>query len=123
MSVSLSLSRQEHNTLLDYYRAHLDPAVRLRAHIILLLAQGRSWALITALLFTSSQTITRWQQRFATDRVEGLFGKQRGSPARTAARWSTRAITWVTERTPRALGLFRSRWSCATVGLLLWQEH
>jgi putative transposase len=123
MSASISLARAERNTLLDYYRAHPDPAVRLRAHIVLLLADGRSWALITAMLFTSSQTIARWQRRFAKDRVEGLFGKARGSPARTAVHWIAQAITWVAERTPRAFGLFRSRWSCATVVLLLWQEH
>ena len=33
------------------------------------------------------------------------------------------AVTWVLETTPRAFGLFRSRWSCAPVALLLWQEH
>jgi transposase len=123
MSASISLTHRERNPLLDYYRAHPDPAVRLRAHIILLLAQGRSWALITAVLFTSSHTIVRWQQRFAEGRGEGLFGKQRGCPSPFAARWVTLAVTWVTEQTPRAFGLFRSRWSCVTVVLLLWQEH
>jgi putative transposase len=123
MTTSISLAVPERNTLLDYSRAHPDPAVRLRAHIILLLADGYSWALITAVLFTSSQTIARWQRRFTKDRVEGLFGKQRGAPTQTAAHWIARVITWVTERTPRAFGLVRSRWSCATVVLLLWQEH
>lgn len=33
--------------------------MRLRAHIILLLAQGYSWALISAVLFCSTRTIAR----------------------------------------------------------------
>jgi transposase len=32
-------------------------------------------------------------------------------------------VAWVLEQTPRSFGLFRSRWSCATVVLLLWQEQ
>jgi putative transposase len=47
----------ERNTILDYYRRHADPSVRLRAHIILLLADGHSWSLITTMLFCSTQTI------------------------------------------------------------------
>jgi putative transposase len=123
MAASISLSDRERNTLLDYYRHHPDPALRLRCHIVLLLASGYPWATITAVLFTSSQTIARWQQRFTADRVAGLFGKTRGLPSPFATRWVTLAVTWVLEQTPRAFGLYRSRWSCATVVLLLWQEH
>jgi transposase len=123
MPASISLSEDEHNTLLDYYRAHPDPAVRLRCHIILLLAGGHSWGTITVVLFCSSQTVARWQQRFAKGRVAGLLGRARGSPSAFAARWVTLAVTWVLEQTPRAFGLFRSRWACVTVVLLLWQEH
>src|SRR5258707_8919149 len=64
MSSSIALSPPERNTLLDYYRAHPDPRLRLRAHIVLLLADGHTWATITAVLFCSSRTIARWQRRF-----------------------------------------------------------
>jgi transposase len=123
MSASITLTEAERNTLLDYYRAHPDPAVRLRCHIVLLLAAGYPWGTITAVLFTSSQTIARWQPRFATDRVAGLLGRPRGTPTRFAARWVGLTVAWVLEQTPRSFGLFRSRWSCATVVLLLWQEQ
>jgi putative transposase len=123
MATSITLSDRERYTLLDYYRRHPDPAVRLRAHIILLLAHGYAWALIAALLFTSTQTIARWQQRFADGRAAGLLGRARGRPGGEAARWAGRAVAWVIRLTPRAFGLYRSRWSCATVALLLWQEH
>ena len=123
MAASISLSDRERNTLLDSYRRHPDPALRLRCHIILLLAEGYPWATVTAVLFTSGQTIARWQQRFAKDRVDGLLGRTRGAPSPFAAQRAALAVAWVTEQTPRAFGLFRSRWSCATAVLLLWQEH
>jgi putative transposase len=123
MPVSISLTDDERNTLLHHYRSDPDPQVRLRAHIILLLAADYRWSLITAVLFCSSQTIARWQRRFAQGRVEGLFGQARGRPPRLVARWVTLLLSWVLQMTPRAFGLYRSRWSCATVALLLWQEQ
>jgi transposase len=123
MTPSICLTADERNTLLDHYRADPDPAVRLRAHIILLLAGGYPWALITAALFCSSQTVARWQKRFVAGRVEGLLGRPRGRPRRLAARWVALLLVWLLERTPRDFGLCRSRWSCATAALLLRREH
>jgi len=123
MTASITLTEDERNALLDHYRADPDPALHLRAHIILLLAGGYPWATITAVLFCSSQTVARWQQRFADGRVEALLGKPRGRPRRLAASWAALVTGWVLDKTPRAFGLFRSRWACATVVLLLWQEH
>jgi putative transposase len=123
MSASIALTADERNALLDSYRAHADPAVRLRCHIILLLAAGYTWSLTTAVLFCSSQTVARWQKRFAKGRLDALLGRQRGRRSPFAARWVTLAVRWVLEKTPRAYGLYRSRWCCATVVLLLWQEH
>lgn len=123
MTASISLTDRERNTLLDYYRAHPDPALRLRAHIILLLDRGHAWSVIVAVLFTSTHTIARWQRRFLRDRVAGLTGRARGRKPHFAGRWAALAVAWVVTLTPRAFGLFRSRWACATVVLLLWQEH
>ena len=64
MPASIQLTADERNTLLDYYRADPDPQLRLRAHMILLLAQGLTWATIAAVLFCSSRTIARWKERF-----------------------------------------------------------
>lgn len=64
MEPTLSLRTAQRNTLLDYYRHHADPAVRLRAHIILMLAAGHPWSLITAALFCSARTVACWKQRF-----------------------------------------------------------
>src|SRR5579859_2450882 len=83
MTASISLQGDERNTLLDYYRHHPDPALRLRAHIILLLADGFAWATIAAVLYCSSRTIARWQRRFHEGRVDALLGK---TPGRTSKR-------------------------------------
>ena len=63
MQESISLSAHERNTLLDYYRGAAPAEVRLRAHLILLLADGYTWATIAAVLFCSTRTIARWKVR------------------------------------------------------------
>src|SRR5947209_13304839 len=123
MNSSIQLTADERNTLLDCYRSDPDPQLRLRAHLILLLAQGLPWAAIAAVLFCSSRTIARWKQRFLEGRVEGLLGRPRGAPRRFAARWAARVVGWVTTQAPRAFGFLRSRWCRATAALLLGRLH
>jgi transposase len=87
MVTELSLTKPERKSLLRHYRRHPDPAVRLRAHIVLLLADGFPWSLVEATLFTSSRTIDTWSKRFQAEGVRGLLGQSRGAPAR----WSDEA--------------------------------
>jgi transposase len=123
MPFSIRLTDDERNTLLDTYRSDPAPQLRLRAHIILLLAQGLPWASIAAVLFCSRRTIARWKGRFQQGRLDGLLGGQRGPTARLGPRWLAVIVGWVTEQTPRAFGLLRSRWCCEVVVLLLWRLH
>ena len=60
------------------HRRHPDPAVRRRAHIVLLLADGRSWSFIESALYGSRRTIDRWKKRFEPGGIEPLAGKRRG---------------------------------------------
>jgi putative transposase len=123
MSCSITLGPDDRNALLDYYRRHSDPAVRLRAHIVLLLAANYSWATITAVLFTSASTIARWQCRYQEGGLDALLGRCPGPGRRFGAYWIRLAIRWVTEKTPSAFGLLRSRWTCAVVAALLLEMH
>jgi len=123
MDGSIHLKPSERKTLLDCYRQSSDPAVRLRAHILLLLAEGYAWSLIAATLFTSTCTIQRWKQRFEREGIEAVTGARRGRPALLLVWWIVVVVRWVTEKTPRDFGFLRSRWSCATVVLLLWEQH
>lgn len=116
MSCSIALPSRDRKALLDLYRRDPDPAVRLRAHILLLLAQGYPWAGIAAVLFTSTSTIARWQSRYQQGGVSAVFGRRPGRrrPFWTGF-WIQVVVGWVTEQTPQAFGWLRSRWTCAVV--------
>ena len=44
MTCSVTLDARQRQALLDRYRKDPDPEVRFRAHILLLLADGHTWA-------------------------------------------------------------------------------
>ena len=123
MTSSITLTSDERNTLLDYLRRHPQPELRLRAHIILLLADGHPWELVRTVLFCSTRTIARWKDRFEQGRVPALLGQPRGAPLRFATYLLGIVIAWVTQQTPRAFGFLRSRWCCQTLVLLLGQRY
>jgi putative transposase len=123
MPCKIALSADERNTLLFHYRSDPDPQLRLRAHLLLLLADGHPWALIAAVLYCSTATIARWQRRFLEGRVEALFGRPCGRPPRLAACWAAVVADWALRLTPRAFGFLRSRWCCAVLALALWQTY
>lgn len=123
MTHSISLRPDQRSALLDYLRKAPDPQVRLRAHILLLLADGHPWSLITAVLYCSSRTVARWKGRFDNGGLEALLGRPTGSPPFFGARWAALAAHWVTSLRPRVFGFLRSRWNCALIVLLLWREH
>jgi transposase len=108
---------------MELYRRDPDPALRLRAHIILLLSEGQAWALIAAVLFCSSATIGRWKKRFEQGGVEALRGEARGPSPRLARAWAATAAGWVRHRWPSDFGFVRSRWSCATLAVLMLELH
>src|ERR1035438_10013563 len=114
MSCSIVLRSEERNALLDTYRHHPDPAIGHRAHLILLLADGYSWSVIAAVLFTSASTIARWQRRYQEGGLESLVGQPLGRRPCFALYWAGIVVRWVTACSPRDFGLLRSRWTCAT---------
>jgi transposase len=123
MDGSIELTPKERKALLEHYRKASDPSVRLRAHILLLLADGHPWSQITNMLFTSPRTISRWKQRFERDGIPAVCCASRGRPRALGVWWVAIVIRWVLKKTPRDFGFLRSRWSCATLVLLLWEEQ
>jgi len=123
MDGSIYLKPSERKTLLEHYRKSTDPALRLRAHILLLLADGQPGSLIAAMLYTSTSTIGRWKDRFQRDGLEGALALRRGRPAVFLSWWAALVVRWVTEKTPRDFGFLRSRWACATIVWLLAERH
>ena len=119
MSCTISLSADERKTLLDLYRHGPEPAVTHRAHLLLLLDDGWPWDTIATVLFTSTSTIARWQQRFQQGGVEALAGRPVGRHPCFSWHWAGVAVRWVSQRSPRDFGFLRSRWTCAAVAWLL----
>jgi putative transposase len=120
MDGSIGLKEQERKTLLKIVRRGSNPEQRLRAHILLLLDDGHSWSVIETVLFTSSSTINRWRRRCEQDGIEAVR-----TPARPTflVWWVALVVQWVTSKTPRDFGFFRSRWSCAVIVLLLREDY
>jgi putative transposase len=120
MDGSIRLRAAERKTALHVVRRGTDPEFRLRAHILLLLDDGQPWALIVAVLFTSSATINRWRQRFLAEGLDGVLSR----PNRSRYQWwAGLLIRWVTEWTPADFGFVRSRWTCETVVVLLRDDY
>ena len=123
MSHSITLDPEQRRALLDRYRTDPEPEVRFRDHILLLLAEGHSWATIAAMLFCSSRTIDRWVKRFHAEGVEGVAGHKPGRPFRFATGWVPVIVAWVTTMAPRDFGFLRSRWCCEAVAILMLELH
>src|SRR5947209_8110072 len=102
MSCNIVLRAGDRKAVLDAYRRDPDPAVRLRAHIVLLLADGYPRATIAAVLFTSPSTIARWRARYQAGGPDALLGCRPGRRTRCGWYWVGLAVRWVTEQTPRA---------------------
>ena len=120
MAVSISLRPAERNTLLRHYRHATRPDWRLRAHVLLLLADGWAWATIAALLYTSSSTIARWQSRFLQGGLAAVF---EAGPPRRCSPWVAVVVRWVLELAPADFGFARSRWSCEAAAIVLAEDH
>src|SRR5262249_29255938 len=93
VSPSITLTPAQRATLLRYYRGPFAPQLCLRAHILLLLHDGRPWDDIA------------------------------GAPKRLGGGWAAVVVTWVLQATPRAFGFLRSRWCCEVLALLLGRRH
>src|SRR5216683_4273255 len=71
------------------------------ARLILLLADGRTWAEIRAKLDCSDSYIDRWSKRFATDRLAGLFARYAGRERyKVTERIEARVLAWTTKHKP-----------------------
>ena len=128
MDGSIVLGGSRRKRLLTLFRTEPDPDVRRRAHLILLLADGHPWALISAVLFCSTATIARWKDRFERGGVDALREEDhRGRPETACGPvggiWMSTIVRWATTLTPQFFGLVRSRWCCSALVLVLFEAH
>ena len=123
MENHLRITVRERQVLLDQYRKGVHTRVRLRAHILLLLAQGYSWATIAAVLFCSTRTLARWKSRVETDGVRAVLASSPPAAAWLDWEWSALVASWVTQWSPRDFGFLRSRWCGSVVVVLLVEMY
>ena len=125
MDGSIVLGSSERKRLLRIYRGKEEhPAqVRLRAHIVLLLADQHPWAQISTMLFCSSATIDRWRTHYLAGGVQVLLEEHRGRTATLLVGWVFWLVGTVKTLTPRDFGYYRSRWCCGTLALVLYQNQ
>src|ERR1700722_6310528 len=122
MEGSIHLRAAERKTLLQVVKTGSTHEQRLRAHVLLLLADNWAWLTMTAVLFTSSSTINRWRRRFLEGGLAAVLETPRRRPSRLSRLWIGVVFHWVTTRTPIDFGFVRSRWTCGTVVLLLKED-
>jgi transposase len=113
------LSPTDRQALLGYYRRSADPGIRLRAHILLLLDAGYPWATVSAVLFCSLSTISRWKGRYEAVGVDAVLGWHRGRKRSGVHVWAALVIRWVLTLSPADFRFVRSRWSCEAVAVVL----
>ena len=129
----MKLTKSERMELQRQGRASNGRADSARhARLILLLADGLTWAKIRAKLDCNDSYISRWSQHFAVDRLAGLFARYTGRARyKVTDRIEARVLAWTTKHTP---GDGATHWSsrklAAQLGSLshrtvtrLWAKH
>jgi transposase len=75
--------------------------VARHARLILLLAEGRTWAEVRAKLDCSDSYIDRWSKRFAAERLAGLFARHAGRQRfKVTEQVEAKVLAWTTKRKP-----------------------
>jgi len=91
-----------------------------RARVILLLADGDSYAAISAKTGCSSRTIALWKRRFEAEGLAGLAARHRGSkPSVLTPTLQARILTWTRRRPPHGA----THWSTRSLGRKLGVQH
>ncbi|HEV8003968.1 MAG TPA: IS630 family transposase [Planctomycetaceae bacterium] len=118
MDGHLRLSAEERKTCLKTLRA--APTAR-RALIVLLLAERCSYRAIRKATFASPTLICAVKRGFAVARLKGALRTEK-VPAPVPS-WLLIVVRWLLKSTPKDFGFFRTRWSCALLALLLWEQE
>jgi transposase len=118
MDGHLRLSAKERKTCLSVYRAARQAR---RALILLLLAEGRSYREIMAAALASPTMIRAVKKDWEIGRAARVLGME--ERPFVVAYWLVIVVRWLLTKTPQDFGFFRTRWSCALLALLLWEEQ
>jgi transposase len=100
-----------------------DPRVRRRAHAVLLVEEGHTYASVARLFQTAPYRVRVWQRRFADEGRAGLLDRtRRGRPPKLSADDRAFLVTAL-EQGPQTYGLPVTVWSIRDLQALLARER
>src|SRR5215210_5763840 len=102
MAQKISLSPPERRELMNRRRRRASKAEDVRrSRILLALASGEGVRQVSRGLRCSTQTVQLWRDRFAAERLGGLYSRHRGRlPAPGAEELEARILDWTLNRKP-----------------------
>jgi transposase len=108
---SIQLSTSDRKTLIAAFQRGPTLQGSRRAQVILLPAAGWSWREIRAIVFVSfdliRECLARWRRGGA------IAVMKAATKTATISAWLEQVAQWLTLKTPRDFGYFRTRWSFA----------
>jgi putative transposase len=121
---SIALASEERKNLIRKMKRERQPSRRLRMHIVLLYAEGRSPTEIGRVLFCSRTTVYAVVARFIREGQAAFNDRTRRGPkpllGRTANEYVERLVE---EESPASHGWLRSRWSCKLLAVELFEKR
>jgi transposase len=121
---SITLASEERKNLIRKMKRERQPSRRLRMHIVLLCAEGRSPTEIGRVLFCSRTTVYVVVARFVRERQAAFNDRTRRGPKPLIEEPANQYIErLVEEESPTSHGWLRSRWSCKLLAVELFKER
>jgi putative transposase len=121
MEGSIRLTAGERKRALQVYRGAGDARMSRRAHILLLLADGRSYREIMQIDYSGSDLVVAVKRRFLKGGLQAALSE----PAEDIPIpfWQIVVAGLVMHKTPRDFGYFRSRWTCELLAHQLREQY
>ena len=121
---SIIIAPSERKDLVFQMKRERRPSRRLRMHIVVLAADGRSPTEIARVLFCSRTTVYTVVGRFVREGKAAFDDRERRGPEPLVDNSARKLIEELTEeKSPTERGWLRSRWSCKLLAVELFRER
>jgi len=121
---SIAIAPEKRKDLIRKMKRERRPSRRLRMHIVLLCAEGRSPTEIARILFCSRTTVYAIVARFIREEQAAFNDRKRRGPKPLLEEPANEYIErLVEEESPTSHGWLRSRWSCKLLAVELFKER
>jgi transposase len=117
----IRLSSAERHELVERARSRTGRAEDARrARLILMLSSGKSYSAMVEALDCNRSYVSRWKERFLSERLGGLYARHRG---RAVAKRTPRLEAQILDRTRRGPGDGATHWSSRKLAAELGVSH